>query len=125
MCVDRTAPLCRWRQCGVARRSKIVCRDSDATEYNFLLGSSRYYYYAKALADGARGIIVPEMPAGSNGTDGRLYAAILKEAGAHQYVAPGSYIRRHGDVYMYHTGMNGTHTITLPDNELNKVLSPL
>lgn len=101
---------------GVARRSKIVCRDSDATEYNFLLGSSRYYYYAKTLADGARGIIVPEMPAGSNGTDGRLYAAILKEAGAHQYVAPGSYIRRHGDVYMYHTGTNGTHTITLPGN---------
>ena len=101
---------------GVARRSKIVCRDSDATEYNFLLGSSRYYYYAKTLADGARGIIVPEMPAGSNGTDGRLYAAILKEAGTHQYVAPGSYIRRHGDVYMYHTGTNGTHTITLPDN---------
>ncbi len=102
---------------GVARRSKIVCQDSDATEYNFLLGSSRYYYYAKTLAGGARGIIVPEMPAGSNGTDGRLYAAILKEAGAHQYVAPGSYIRRHGDVFMFHTGTNGTHTtITLPDN---------
>ena len=102
---------------GVARRSKIVCRDSDATEYNFLLGSSRYYYYAKTLADGARGIIVPEMPAGSNGTDGRLYAAILKEAGAHQYVAPGSYIRRHGDVFMFHTGTNAIHTtITLPDN---------
>lgn len=102
---------------GVARRSKIVCQDSDATEYNFLLGSSRYYYYAKTLAGGARGIIVPEMPAGSNGTDGRLYAAILKEAGAHQYVAPGSYIRRHGDVFMFHTGTNAIHTtITLPDN---------
>ena len=102
---------------GVARRSKIVCQDSDATEYNFLLGSSRYYYYAKTLAGGARGIIVPEMPAGSNGTDGRLYAAILKEAGAHQYVAPGSYIRRHGDVFMFHTGTNVVHTtITLPDN---------
>lgn len=57
------------------------------------------------------------MPAGSNGTDGRLYAAILKEAGAHQYVAPGSYIRRHGDVFMFHTGTNAIHTtITLPDN---------
>ncbi len=44
------------------------------------------------------------------------YSQILKEAGARQYTAPGSYVRRHGDVYLFHTGTPGTHTITLPDN---------
>jgi hypothetical protein len=43
-----------------------------------------------------------------------MYAAILKAAGAHQYTAEGSYFRRHGDVFLFHTGTVGTHTITLP-----------
>lgn len=100
---------------GVARCSNIVCNDPSATRYQFDVGGSRYYYYLKTLAEGGRSIIVLNMPAGA--TDGwgpKLYAAILKTAGVRQYVAPGSYIRRHGDVYMYHTGTNGTHTITFP-----------
>ena len=100
---------------GVARCPGIACSDSSATRYYFDVGGSRYYYYLKTLAEGGRSIIVLNMPAGA--TDGwgpRVYEAILKTAGVRQYVAPGSYIRRHGDVYMYHTGTNGTHTITFP-----------
>ena len=97
---------------GVARRSTIVCSDSAASRYYTAHG----LYYVKTLDGGARSIIVPEMPAGSDGSGPGEYAKILKAAGAHQYTPEGNYIRRHGDVYMYHTGTNGTHTITLPDN---------
>ena len=100
---------------GVARRSTIVCSDSAASRYYTAHG----LYYVKTLGGGARSIIVPEMPAGSDGSGPREYAKILKAAGAHQYTPEGNYIRRHGDVYMYHTGTNGTHTITLPDNVVN------
>ena len=97
---------------GVARRSNIVCSDAAASrEY-----TRHGIYHVKTLDGGARSILVPEMPAGSDGSGPGEYAKILKAAGAHQYTPEGNYIRRHGDVYMYHTGTNGTHTITLPDN---------
>ncbi len=101
---------------GVARRSNIVCGDPDASRKY----TTNSVYYVKTLDGGARSIVVPDMPAGSNGTGPYVYATLLKAAGARQYVEPGSYIRRHGDVYMYHTGTAGTHTITLP-NDVAKV----
>ncbi len=97
---------------GVARRSNIVKADSAASRKY----TRNAVYYVKTLDTGARSIVVPEMPAGSNGSGPGEYAIILKEAGAHQYTAEGNYFRRHGDVFMFHTGTNGTHTITLPDN---------
>lgn len=98
---------------GVDRRSNIVCSDPDASR----MYTTNSVYYVKTLADGARSIIVPDMPAGSNGSGPYVYAALLKAGGARQYVEPGNYIRRHGDVYMYHVGTNATHaTITLPDD---------
>ena len=97
---------------GVARRSNIVCGDAAASrEY-----TRHGVYHVKTLASGARSVIVPEMPAGSDGSGPNEYAILLEAAGARRYVAPGSYIRRHGDVYMFHTGTAGTHTITLPDD---------
>ena len=98
---------------GVARRSNIVCSDPDASRKY----TTNSVYYVKTLADGARSIIVPDMPAGSNGSGPYVYAALLKAGGARQYVEPGNYIRRHGDIYMYHTGTNAMHTtITLPED---------
>lgn len=102
---------------GVARRSNIVCSDSAASRYY----TSHGLYYVKTLDGGARSIIVPEMPAGSDGSGPGEYAKILKAAGAHQYTPEGNYIRRHGDVFMFHTGTNAIHTtITLP-NDVVKV----
>ena len=95
---------------GVARRSNIVCVDPAATTHYTRHG----VYHAKTLDGGARSIIVPDMPAGSDGTGPGEYATILKAAGARQYTAEGSYFRRHGDVFLFHTGTAGTHTITLP-----------
>ena len=97
---------------GIARRPSIVCRDSAVSTVYTRHG----VYHVKTLDGGARSIIVPEMPAGSDGSGPGEYAMILKAAGAHQYTAEGNYFRRHGDVFMFHTGTNGTHTITLPDN---------
>ena len=98
---------------GVARRSNIVCSDPDASRKY----TTNSVYYVKTLADGARSIIVPDMPAGSNGSGPYVYATLLKAGGARQYVEPGNYIRRHGDIYMYHTGTNAMHTtITLPED---------
>jgi hypothetical protein len=98
---------------GVARRPRVVCRDPEATRF---VAANGILYHAKTLAGGSRSIIVPEMPAGSDGSGPGVYAQILKEAGAWQYTAPGSYFRRHGDVFMFHTGTPGTHTIALPDD---------
>ena len=98
---------------GVARRSNIVCSDSAASTAYTRHG----VYYVKTLDGGARSIIVPEMPAGSDGSGPNEYAILLEAAGARRYVEPGNYIRRHGDIYMYHTGTNVMHTtITLPDD---------
>lgn len=98
---------------GVARRSNIVCVDPDASKKY----TTNSVYYVKTLADGVRSIIVPEMPAGTGGVGPYVYAALLKAGGARQYVEPGNYIRRHGDIYMFHTGTNVVHTtITLPEN---------
>ncbi len=98
---------------GVARRSNIVCVDPDASKKY----TTNSVYYVKTLADGVRSIIVPEMPAGTGGVGPYVYAALLKAGGARQYVEPGNYIRRHGDIYMFHTGTNVVHTtITLPED---------
>ena len=91
---------------GTARRPKVVCRDSAASQRGTGL-----LFYAKTLSGGARSIIVPEMPESVDN-----YIEILREAGAWFYTAKGSYFRRHGDVFMFHTGTVGAHTIRLPEN---------
>jgi len=88
---------------GVARRPKIVCRDSAAKP---VCGGKAF---AKKLTAKTRSIIVPEPPRSP-----KEYAALLKEAGAWIYTVPGNYFRRHGDVFMFHTGAVGRHTIRLP-----------
>ena len=88
---------------GIARRPRIVCRDGAAKAV--CCGKA----YSKCLASGGKSIIVPEMPQSP-----AEYAAVLKEAGAWLYTAPGSYFRRYGDILMLHTGTIGRHTIRLP-----------
>lgn len=90
---------------GVARTPKVVCRDAAAKP---ICGGKAF---VKDLTGGARTILVPEPP--RTGAD---YAALLKEAGAWAYVEPGSYFRRHGDVFLFHTGTPGKHVIRLPES---------
>ena len=88
---------------GVARRPKIVCRDPEAKP---VCGGKAF---AKRLSGKSKSIIVPEPPRSP-----KEYAALLKEAGAWMYTAPGNYFRRHGDIFMFHTGAVGRHTIRMP-----------
>ena len=92
---------------GAARRPRIVCRDPQAAA---VCGGKAF---SKALAGGARSIVVPEPPQSPEEC-----AALLAEAGAWMYVAPGSYFRRHGDVFMFHTGTPGVHEIRLPEGDV-------
>jgi len=92
---------------GTARVPKVVCTDDAAQK---VCGGKAF---AKALDGGARAMIVPEPP-----RSGEEYAAVLKAAGAWPYVAPGSYFRRYGDVFMFHTGKAGRHEIRLPDENV-------
>jgi hypothetical protein len=53
---------------------------------------------------------VPNVP-----RTGEQWHALLKAVGVHAYAAPGSYLRRHGNLLMFHTGTKGVHTLTLPE----------
>ena len=42
------------------------------------------------------------------------YRELLEKAGVHAWIKPGSYIRRHGKLLMFHTGKAGRHELSLP-----------
>lgn len=48
-------------------------------------------------------------------TEGSEWRQLLVDLGATPLVPAGNLIRRHGDVFMFHTGEAGTYNITLPD----------
>ena len=83
---------------------KVVCRDKDAVR---VCGGK---VFCRKRAGGGMALFVPKPP-----KSGEEYRDILVVAGAHAYVAPGSYFRRHGDVFMFNIGTKGRHVITLPE----------
>lgn len=85
---------------------KVVCRDRKAVR---ICGGRAF---CKKHADGMTALFVPVPP-----MSGGEYRDILVAAGAHAYVAPGSYFRRHGDVFMFNTGVKGKYAITLPEQD--------
>jgi hypothetical protein len=44
----------------------------------------------------------------------KQYRALFEKEGVHAWAEAGSYIRRHGDLLMFHTGKTGLHKISLP-----------
>lgn len=91
---------------GAGTEPKVVCRDREAVR---ICGGKAF---AKRRENGGMSVFVPVPP-----KSGEEYAALLAVAGAHAYVKPGSYFRRHGDVFMFNTGERGRHVITLPERE--------
>lgn len=91
---------------GVARRSSIYSNDSAA---NTVWGTD-FIMYQKTFASGARSFLVPEAPY-------KLVQSreLMEKIGAWMYTGTDSYFRRHGDVFMFHTGTAGTHKIKLPE----------
>lgn len=48
-------------------------------------------------------------------TSAKQYRDLFLKRGLHAWIGSGSYVRRHGDFLMFHTGTAGTHEIALPD----------
>ena len=89
---------------GAGTEPKVVCRDKDAVR---VCGGAAF---SKKRSGGGMVLFVPNPP-----KSGEEYRDIFVTAGAHAYVEPGSYFRRHGDVFMFNTGTKGRHVITLPE----------
>ena len=91
---------------GAGTDPKVSCLDRDAVR---ICGGRAFM---KDTANGGKSIFLPAPPDSGEG-----YADVLVAAGAHAYVKPGSYFRRHGDVFMFNTGEKGRHVITLPERD--------
>ena len=91
---------------GSGTEPKVVCRDGGVTR---ICGGKAF---SKGRANGGNAVFVPNPPA-----SGEEYAELLVAAGAHAYVKPGSYFRRHGDVFMLNVGEKGRYAIVLPERD--------
>ena len=98
--------LAEMKLAGSGTEPKVVCRDGGATR---ICGGKAFL---KGNAAGGKTVFVPMPP-----QSGEEYRDILVAAGAHAYVAPGSYFRRHGDVFMLNTGKKGRHEIRLRESD--------
>ncbi len=91
---------------GAGTEPNVSCCDSGAVR---ICGGRAFM---KEMANGGKSIFLPSPP-----DSGERYADVLVAAGAHAYVKPGSYFRRHGDVFMFNTGERGRHAITLLEHD--------
>ena len=64
----------------------------------------------KTLPDRSRAVFAAAVP-----NSGTKWRDLLKALGVHAYTAPENYFRRQGNLFMFHTGRKGPHTITLPE----------
>ena len=64
----------------------------------------------KLLPDGSKSVFAAAVP-----NSGTKWRNLLTSLGVHAYTAPESYFRRHGNLFMFHTGKKGMHRITLPE----------
>ena len=64
----------------------------------------------KLLPDGSKSVFAATVP-----NSGTKWRNLLTSLGVHAYTAPESYFRRHGNLFMFHTGKKGMHRITLPE----------
>lgn len=64
----------------------------------------------KVLPDQSKAVFSPEVP-----YTGKQWHDLLKAIGIHAYASPGSYLRRHGRMLLFHTEHKGLHTLTLPE----------
>lgn len=82
---------------------QVKCSDPDATR---LPGGVA----VKQLPDGSKSVFIATVP-----NSGTKWYNLLTSIGVHAYTAPENYFRRHGNLFMFHTGKKGIHQITLPD----------
>ena len=70
----------------------------------------KYGAVIKTLSDNSRAMFISKPL-----VSWTQWQELFRQAGVHIYTAPGSYFRRHGNLFMLHTGKSGRHTVTLPE----------
>ena len=95
--------FCGIKLTGASAIPDVKCIDPAAKKYKNGIA-------VKMLADGSKSIFVPQFPENE-----KMWQDILKMAGAWVYTDSGNYFRRHGDIFLFHTGKKGTFKINLPE----------
>lgn len=88
---------------GAGALPKVKCVDPDVMQ---LPGGA----VVKLLSDRSKAAFAAAIP-----DNGKKWRDLLTSLGVHAYTAPGSYFRRQGKLFMFHTGTKGKHRITLPE----------
>ena len=100
---DAMSELTGIKLAGAGAMPAVKCVDPEAKE---LVNGA----VAKSLPDGSKAVFSASVP-----KTGTQWQNLLTALGVHAYTAPESYFRRHGNIFMFHTGEKGTHIITLPE----------
>ena len=100
---DAMSELTGIKLAGAGAMPAVKCVDLEAKD---LVNGA----VAKSLPDGSKAVFSAAIP-----KTGTQWQNLLTALGVHAYTAPESYFRRHGNIFMFHTGEKGTHTITLPE----------
>ena len=88
---------------------RFYVNDPGAKVFGFYTTDKKAGAAVKTFADGSRTIYIGNYP-----VTPAQWRELLMLAGEKPVSAPGSYIRRHGDLLLFHTGKKRTHKITLP-----------
>ncbi|MCQ2391182.1 MAG: hypothetical protein MJ240_07145 [Kiritimatiellae bacterium] len=105
--------LVGMRLAGAGREPAVVCTDAQVQQTAF--GGWR-----KELETGAVSCFLPSVPVGYTG-----WHAVLDALGADVLCQASEYVRRHGDVILFHTARAGRHTLKLPPDLANRTFSEL
>ena len=105
----------------VFEKSGIAGITGNRAEFRFYVDDPAAKVFGVYAADKKSGAAKKVLPggasviyAGNYPVSAAQWQEILQQAGVEPLTAPGSYIRRHGNLILFHTGKKGTHTIKLP-----------
>jgi len=85
--------------------------DPDVEGFAYYVSDQKIGAAIKFLPDQSNAIFLGMYP-----MKAQHWEKILGMTGAHCYTKAGSYLRRHDNLLMFHTGTAGKHTIELPEN---------
>lgn len=106
---DNNAGRAGTLQRGAAER--FIVADPGAEVFGIYAGDKKPGAAVKMLPEGSKVIYSGNIP-----VKAAHWRNIFAKAGLKPMTGADSYIRRHGNLVMFHTGTKGPHTITLPPN---------
>ena len=104
-------------------RSGLSATSKRGTEERFFVDDPAAQSFGVYVSDRKVGAALKKHPngsatvyAGNYPRTGVQWRELLLKTGVKPVTAPGSYVRRRGDLVMFHTGTKGKHVITFPGN---------